>query len=289
MHNDRGGFAYYFTVAVLTVLGAVGLSWLASSQEDSGDRGSTDSTKKPLHLGDWTWIKRDSRDSVLVYVAYPERRTPAPAVIVIHEAFGLTDWEQAVADRFAAKGYIAIVPDLLSPRFGKTPPSEDSARKLSGVLVPEAITKDLDAVYQYANALPSIEKENVGVIGFGWGGGQAFRYASNNPKLKATAVGYGPPPSKTVGQEAEVDSAALHRITSPILGIYGQQDSLVNSTLPRVGSLMRLLGKEFSADSFPGTASGFLKPGRAGYDTQQRAIAWQRIDRFFERLLLARR
>src|SRR3989442_3101698 len=55
---------------------------------------------------------------VRVWVVYPERKDAAPAVIVIHEIFGLTDWIRAVADQLAAEGFIAVAPDLLS---GKGP------------------------------------------------------------------------------------------------------------------------------------------------------------------------
>ena len=57
---------------------------------------------------------RRATDSVRAYVAYPERKDKAPAVIVIHEIFGLTDWEPTVVDKLAAQGYVAIVPDMLS-------------------------------------------------------------------------------------------------------------------------------------------------------------------------------
>ena len=59
--------------------------------------------------GEWIYIKR-GHDSIRAYVAYPERKTKAPAVIVIHEIFGLTDWEPTVADRLAKEGFVAILP-----------------------------------------------------------------------------------------------------------------------------------------------------------------------------------
>ena len=61
-------------------------------------------------------------ESIRAYVAYPERKSKAPAIIVIHEIFGLTDWEPTVADRLAKEGYVAILPDLLSPSTGSHRP-----------------------------------------------------------------------------------------------------------------------------------------------------------------------
>ena len=143
--------------------------------------------------GEWVKYARGA-DSIRAYVAYPERKTKAPAVIVIHEIFGLTDWEPTVADRLAKEGFVAIVPDLLSSKHGRSPKSEDEGRKLIGELEPDRITADLDATYAYVNGLPAVLKDRVGTIGFCWGGGQSFRYATNNPNLRAVVVCYGPPP-----------------------------------------------------------------------------------------------
>jgi carboxymethylenebutenolidase len=173
--------------------------------------------------GEWVKYARGS-DSIRAYVAYPERKTRAPAVIVIHEIFGLTDWEPTVADRLAKEGYVAIVPDLLSSKHGRSPADADSGRKLVGELEPERITADLDATYGYVNALPAVEKDHIGTIGFCWGGGQSFRYATNNPNLRAVVVCYGPPP----------DTATMRRIQAPVLGVYGESDERINSTLPTV-------------------------------------------------------
>jgi carboxymethylenebutenolidase len=220
--------------------------------------------------GEWVYIK-SGRDSVRAYVAYPERKTRAPAVIVIHEIFGLTKWEPTVADRLAKEGYVAILPDLLSSKYGITPADPDSGRKLVGQLEPERITADLNAVYGYVNALPSVTKDVIGTIGFCWGGGQSFRYATNNPKLRAVVVAYGPAP----------DTADLKRIKAPVLGIYGENDERINASLPEVTAAMQSAGKTFTTEVYPGTGHGFLKPGRQGSDGPQVQKAWTRILEFY--------
>jgi carboxymethylenebutenolidase len=220
--------------------------------------------------GEWVRIKRGSQ-TIRAYVAYPERKTKAPAVIVIHEIYGLTDWEPTVADRLAKEGFVAILPDLLSTKHGKTPADQDEARELIGELEPERITADLNAVYDYVNRLPAVERDHIGVIGFCWGGGQSFRYATNNPNLKAAVVAYGPPP----------DSADLKRIKAPVLGVYAEKDERINASLPDVAAKMESAGKTFTYEMYPGTGHGFLKPGREGYDTSQREKAWKRILEFY--------
>src|SRR6266700_1868280 len=68
--------------------------------------------KSPRHL-EWVKVKHGDRE-VNCSIAYPEVKDKAPAVIVIHEIFGLTDWVRSVTDQLAEAGYIAIAPDLLS-------------------------------------------------------------------------------------------------------------------------------------------------------------------------------
>jgi carboxymethylenebutenolidase len=220
--------------------------------------------------GEWVKIKKGT-ETIRAYVAYPERKTRAPAVIVIHEIYGLTDWEPTVADRLAREGFVAIVPDLLSSKHGQTPKNEDEARKLIGELEPNRISADLDATYAYVNQRPAVEKDRIGTIGFCWGGGQSFRYATNNPNLKAAVVAYGPPP----------DSADIKRIKAPVLGVYGENDARINSTLPDIAAKMQSAGKTFTYEVYPETGHGFLKPGRQGSDGPQPERAWKRILEFY--------
>jgi carboxymethylenebutenolidase len=262
----RGAASYVLVAAVAIAIGALGA--------DAYRRRAASNPTRPLDPvtthGEWVYIKNGS-DSIRAYVAYPERKTKAPAIIVIHEIYGLTDWEPTVADRLAKEGFVAILPDLLSSKYGKSPADADSGRKLVGDLEPERITSDLNAVYAYVNGLPAVLKDRVGTIGFCWGGGQNFRYATNNPNLRAAVVCYGPPP----------DTAAIHRIKAPILGVYGENDARITGSLPEVAAEMQSAGKTFTYDVYPGTGHGFLKPGRQGSDGPQVQRAWTRILQFF--------
>jgi carboxymethylenebutenolidase len=265
MHLGIRGAASYALVAVLAaIIGAAGM-WL------HGSKGRPSPALDPVTThGEWVKIKKGN-ETIRAYVAYPERKTKAPAVIVIHEIFGLTDWEPTVADRLAKEGFVAIVPDLLSSKHGQSPKDPDEGRKLVGELEPERVTADLNATYGYVNGLPAVEKDRIGTIGFCWGGGQSFRYATNNPNLKAAVVAYGPAP----------DSADLKRIQSPVLGVYGESDQRITGSLPDVAAKMQSAGKTFTYEVYPGTGHGFLKPGRQGSDTPQVDRAWQRILEFY--------
>jgi carboxymethylenebutenolidase len=262
----RGAASYVLVAAVAMALGALGATVWRRAAALKPTRALDPITTH----GEWVYIKNGA-DSVRAYVAYPERKTKAPAVIVIHEIYGLTDWEPTVADRLAKEGFVAILPDLLSSKYGKSPADADSGRQLVGELEPDRITSDLDAVYAYVNRLPAVLKDRVGTIGFCWGGGQSFRYATNNPNLRAAVVCYGPPP----------DTAAIHRIRAPILGVYGENDARITGSLPEVVAEMQSAGKTFTYDVYPGTGHGFLKPGRQGSDGPEVQRAWTRILEFF--------
>ena len=222
--------------------------------------------------GEWVKFANARGDSVRAYVAYPERKDKAPAIIVIHEIFGMTEWEPTIADKFAAKGYVAIAPDLLSSRYGMSPPTQDSGRKLVATLTDPAVIADLDAAYQYVNSLPAVQRDNAGVIGFCWGGGTVWKYAAANPKLKAAVVCYGP----------LSDTTMIKTIKAPVLGIFGQNDMRVNGMIPIE---KQILAERFVADSYIGTGHGFLKPGRNGYGTPEYDRALKNIDAFFARQL----
>jgi carboxymethylenebutenolidase len=259
--NPRGIASYVLIVLTAAAVGALGTYFM---------RGGIGHAEAVTTHGEWVYYKSGD-DSVRAYVAYPERKDKAPGVIVIHEIFGMTDWEPTVADRLAKNGYIAIVPDLLSTKFGQSPANPDSGRVLIAKLEPDRITADLNATYAYLNGLPSVQKDRIGTIGFCWGGGQSFRYATNNPNLKAAVVCYGPPP----------DSTALARVHAKILGVYGENDARIGATIPDVDRIMRSLGKSYAHETYPGTGHGFLKPGRVGSDGPQVDRAWENILAFY--------
>jgi carboxymethylenebutenolidase len=255
-------------VAGAALIWSLGVPFVRSPAPPPGPSG-------PTTHGEWVTFPTPAGQSIRGYVAYPERKDRAPAVIVIHEIFGLTAWEPTVADRLAGAGYVAIVPDLLSSRFGVTPADPDSGRKLTALLVSEAVTADLDATYAYLNGLPAVARDQIGTIGFCWGGGRSFRYAAANPKLKAAVVCYGP----------AADSAQMGAIRATVLGVYGEDDARINTALPDVERQMKAAGASFRYDIYPGTGHGFLKPGRKGSDGQEVERAWGTILDFYRATL----
>jgi carboxymethylenebutenolidase len=221
--------------------------------------------------GEWVKYAGAGGDSVLAYLAYPERPDPAPAVIVIHEIFGLSDWIRSVADSLASAGFVAIAPDLLSRRGGTADLGEE-ARRVIRDLPPDSITVDLNATHDFVRGLQAVRSDAVGVIGFCWGGSQSFRYATNNPTLKASVVCYGGGP----------DVADVGRIRAPVFGVYAENDARINAGIPDLEQAMTAAGKAYTTTIYPGTGHGFL---RTSQPADIAAGAWKDVIGFLAKEL----
>jgi carboxymethylenebutenolidase len=204
---------------------------------------------------EWVKVKHDDRE-VNCYVTYPEVKDKATAVVVIHEIFGMTDWARSVTDELAEAGYIAIEPDLLSgmaPGGGGTAEfgGQDNATRAVGKLAPEQVTADLDAVAKYVSELPACNGK-IAVAGFCWGGGQSFRYVTDNKDLKAAFVFYGTPPT-----------GAIAKINCPVYGFYGGNDARVTKTVPEATEQMKEAKKTYEPVIYEGAGHGFMRAGEA--------------------------
>ena len=189
-------------------------------------------------------------------VAYPEVKDKAPVVLVIHEIFGLSDWAQLVTDEFAAAGYIAIAPDLLSglgkDGKGSSSMTQNEAVKAVSGLDQGQVTKDLMATADFALKLPAAAQK-LYVTGFCWGGSQSFRFATNRKDLAAAFVFYGTAPDKD----------ALMRINTPVYGFYAGNDARVGATVPGTVDEMKVLSKPYEPVTYDGAGHGFMRAGEA--------------------------
>ncbi len=218
--------------------------------------------KSPRHQ-EWVKVKNGTRE-VNSFVVYPENKNKATAVIVIHEIFGMTDWVQSLTDQLAEAGYVAIAPDLLSgmgPNGGGTSSLDRAAigqtiRDLS----PDQITGDLNAVAEYIAKVPASNGKVV-VAGYCWGGSQTFRFATNNPNVKAAFVFYGSGPA--TGTDGTPNKEALARIKAPVYGFYAGNDARINATLPKTSEAMTELKKTFDPVTYEGSGHGFMRAGDA--------------------------
>ncbi len=229
----------------------------------------------PRHR-EWVMIPAGGTDSVGAWVIYPERRTRAPVVVVVHEIFGLSTWVKGVGDQLAAQGFIAIIPDLLTGVRKNVSPdsiSVDSAIALIGTLKAEDVQRRLIAVAEYGMRLPAAIPR-YGIVGFCWGGAVSFAHAAMSPSVKASVVYYGTSP----------DSTIVGNVHAPVLGLYGAKDARVDVTVPKADSVLRGLHRTFDHFMFAGAGHGFLRD-QAGQDGANLAAvqqAWPKTIAWFQ-------
>jgi carboxymethylenebutenolidase len=229
--------------------------------------------KSPRHL---EFVDLDSGGRKLhCFVAYPEVKNKATVIVLIHEIFGLTDWARGMADQLAEAGYIVVEPDLLSglgPHKGGTPDlgGDDGARAAIGTLSPAQVTTDLKKCTDYALKLPAGNGKVV-VGGFCWGGTQTFRFATNEPRVKAAFPFYGTAPDEV---------KELARIKAPVYGFYAGNDARVTSTVAPTTEHMKKAGKHYEPVVYDGAGHGFMRAGEAPDASEPnkkaRAAAWKR-------------
>ena len=206
----------------------------------------------PRH-GEWIDIEGPKLKAPLrTWIVYPERSDKAPVVVLIHGIYGLTDWTRAAADNLAAAGFIALAPDLIS---GKAPggggyeslESRDDVVALMRALTDDEAIRQIDAVGARGVRLPAANGKSA-TMGFCWGGGQSFAYATSERDLDATIIFYGTSP----------EIVALSRIRAPVLGLYGGDDERVNATIPAAQDRMHELGKIYEVERYDGAGHAFL-------------------------------
>jgi carboxymethylenebutenolidase len=233
----------------------------------------------PRH-GEWVSIPAAMGDKVDAWVVYPERKDRAPVVIVIHEIFGLTDWARSVADQLAADGFIAVAPDFLSGKGpdgkGSSALTPDAARQINSALQPAEVVSRLNAAAAWATKLPAATSR-FGVVGYCWGGGISFLYATEQPDLGAAVVYYGVSPA----------TPALARVRAPVLGLYGGDDARVNATIPAAQEEMKRLGKRYETEIYDGAGHAFLRQqdAREGANLRAAQKAWPRTVQFLKEAL----
>jgi carboxymethylenebutenolidase len=219
-----------------------------------------------LHAQEWAKVRLDASPrhheyvaikhgnrTVQTFVVYPEVSAKAPVVILIHEIFGLSDWAKEMADELAGEGFIVVAPDLISgsgPNGGGSAeiPSQDDRVKAVSALDPAQVMADLDAAADYGKHLPAANG-TLAVVGFCWGGGKSFAFATHRHDLAAAFVFYGPGPADVSG------------ITAPVYGFYAGNDARIGATVPGTVEAMKAAGKTFEPVTYEGAGHGFMRAG----------------------------
>lgn len=211
----------------------------------------------------------------LLYKPAGEAAAKHPAIIVIHEWWGLNDWVKEQAADLAAHGYLALAIDLYR---GQVATDADTAHQLSRGVPQDRGIRDLKAAESYLSSQKNVDSRRIGAIGWCMGGGYALSFAVADPNLKAVVANYGPPPT---------DPDSLRQIKAAILGNYGGLDKgIPPASVETFAADMKRVGKPVDVKIYPDAGHAFENPNnKTGYRAEDAADARSRYLHFFAREL----
>ena len=216
-------------------------------------------------------VSYKSRDETVKGILYtPTGKGPFPAIIVIHEWWGLNDWVKEQASKLADQGYEALAIDLYRGKVATTP---DEAHEIMRGVPEDRANRDLQAAFDFLASQPNVKKNRIGAIGWCMGGGYSLDVALLEPALAADVINYG---------HLATDPDTLKKINAPILGIFGAQDKgITPDDVHKFESQMKQLGKTIEIKIYDDAGHAFENPNnKAGYRPADAADAWQRTVKF---------
>jgi len=202
---------------------------------------------------------------------------PLPAVIMIHEWWGLNDNVRAMADRLAAEGYIVFAVDLYAGEVAQTP---DEARGLmmQAVEDPESANDNIRAAYDFVKRTAGAPR--IGSLGWCFGGGWSLNTARLFPDdLDASVIYYG---------QVTADEEVLRPINTPILGLFAAEDAGIKvASVEEFRDALERLRKNYEVHVYPGVGHAFANPTGRNYDAAAAEDAWKKTLEFLDRHLVA--
>ena len=209
------------------------------------------------------------------FVAPADMFEPLPAVIMIHEWWGLNDNIRATADRLAAEGYIVLAVDLFGGKVA-TNPAEARQFMLSVVEDPESANANIRSAYEFVSNTAGAPR--VGSIGWCFGGAWSLNAALLLPdSMSATVIYYG---------QVTDDEEKLRPVNSPILGLFGAEDKGIRvGTVRNFEGALSRLRKDYEIHVYPNVGHAFANPTGQNYDESAATDAWRRTLEFLDRHL----
>lgn len=211
--------------------------------------------------------------TIKAFLARSSARGQLPAVIIIHEWWGLNDHIKEIAQRFAREGYAALAPDLYSRLGYKVTKDANEAANLMNALSSQAVLLDLNAATIYLKQQPFVDPQRIGIIGFCMGGTFALTQATHNSDLKASVPFYGKvPPIET-----------LNYLLCPVLYHYGAKDGWVTrQEVDRLKEGLAKYGKSGDVLIYVDAGHAFFNDTRPdAFRPDEAKQAWQRTLQFF--------
>lgn len=209
------------------------------------------------------------------YLVSPDKPGRYPAVIVIHEWWGLTDWVKEQARKLAVQGYVALAVDLY---HGKATAEPEEASSLVRGLPQGRAVADLQGAFAYLYGRQDVDRDHIGSIGWSMGGGLSLQLAIHQPRLAACVVNYGVLPT---------DPNDIQQIFAPVLGNFGADDrGITPDEVHDFEKTMREMKRRIDVKIYDGAGHGFENSMNTNaYRPEATADTWTRTIAFLNKSL----
>ncbi|MEK6983608.1 MAG: dienelactone hydrolase family protein [Nanoarchaeota archaeon] len=212
------------------------------------------------------------------FLAYPKKEGVYPAVVMIHEWWGLNDNIKEMAKQLASEGYVVVAVDLFD---GKVAKDAAEARELTTKVRnnPSQAIRNLRSAVEFLKNQKNVDKEKIASMGWCFGGQWSLQLALNE-KLAATVIYYG---------NLETNATKLSVIKWPVLGVFGSKDtSIPVETVKKFEAALNEIGIKNEIHIYEGVGHAFANPSGANYAPNETKDAWKRTIAFLDKTLKKR-
>lgn len=216
-------------------------------------------------------VSYKSGDETVQGVLYtPAGKGPFPALVVIHEWWGLNDWVKEQAAKLSDEGYVTLAVDLYRGKVATTP---DEAHEIMRGVPEDRAGRDLHAAFEFLKAQPDVKKDRIGSIGWCMGGGFSLDVALQEPTLAAAVINYG---------HLAADTDSIRKINASVLGIFGGQDrGIPVDDVKKFEQALKQHGNKVEIMIYPDAGHAFENPNnKTGYRAEDAADAWKHTTSF---------
>ena len=281
-------------VWILVVISSTFLPAFTMSQEEAYAQDSSGATNATVLSGDDASSQSGQLqnqsvnyfDGSLGYLVYPgstnvtgtsvQQQQKLPAVVMVHEWWGVNDNIKDMANELASEGYVVLAADLYNGEVATEP---NRARELSSSVRenPEQAISNLQSAVQYLASLSNVNSSRIASLGWCFGGGQSLQLALNSEQnpLAATVIYYG---------NLVNDTNELSKIKWPVLGIFGDQDQSI--PVESVNAFEQALNETGITNEiyiYPGVGHAFANPSGDNYAPAETASAWEKTLAFLKK------
>ena len=238
-------------------------------------------------------------DAIRAELVRPEAAAEGgrPAVVVVHEVFGLDAFARSVAQRLADEGYIAIAPDLYSreglpgPASSAEDPAPEWPRELIlaavGALPDRRVVADLESAVGLLCDDPDVDADRVAVLGFCMGGNYAYLLGCHSKRVSAVVDFYGRIVYDELSENKPIQPLEMAlNLTAPLLGFFGSEDASIPSDhVAALEERLSAFAKPFEIRRVAGCGHGFFNHLRASFSERAAQDAWTRTLEFLDEYL----